>query len=79
MEGGAYRCEGLYHLVSDELLAEGKGGIYALDFEVSNTHNPVWLGPLYGDQIIEYNGGPGMNMGGYLGMRGPWMGSGPGR
>ncbi|TVY45896.1 hypothetical protein LSUB1_G000491 [Lachnellula subtilissima] len=40
-----YRCSGGGHLVTNELLAEGKGGLY--------HHCGVWLGPMYGQEIIE--------------------------
>jgi len=44
IEGG-YRCKGKHHMVTDELLAEGKGGCYVC-FE-GRKENPDWEGPFY--------------------------------
>jgi hypothetical protein len=59
---GGYRCEGQRHLVTDELLAEGKGGCYVMDVN-TERNNPAWTGPFYGDDIQEetyrYTGPPG--------------------
>ena len=40
---GGYRCQGKHHMVTDELLAEGKGGYYSTADHV----NPNWRGPHY--------------------------------
>ncbi|TVY34175.1 hypothetical protein LOCC1_G008738 [Lachnellula occidentalis] len=41
-----YQCSGGGHLVTHELLAEGKGGVY-------HHIDDYWLGPLYGQEIID--------------------------
>ncbi|TVY34176.1 hypothetical protein LOCC1_G008737 [Lachnellula occidentalis] len=47
-----YQCEGQHHIVTHELLAEGRGGIYQgmWDWDA----DPMvywWYGPLYGEEI----------------------------
>ncbi|KAE9373880.1 hypothetical protein N431DRAFT_466128 [Stipitochalara longipes BDJ] len=56
--GNAYRCEGMEHLVIDELLAEGKGGHYVMAHGTA-IDNPSWAGPFYGNEMWEYLYGPG--------------------
>jgi hypothetical protein len=43
---GGYHCGGGHHVITDELLAEGKGGIYVV-FELSRTD--LTLGPYYAE------------------------------
>jgi hypothetical protein len=38
---GAYRCEGMEHLITDELLVEGKGGCYVMAVG-AKLSGPVW-------------------------------------
>jgi hypothetical protein len=48
---GGYRCEGHNHAVTDELLAEGRGGWYERDqvlFRVRGIER--WLGPVYSQE-----------------------------
>jgi hypothetical protein len=56
---GGYRCNGRRHMVTDELLAEGKGGCYSMNPKFGTAENPIWEGPLYGKEILEHMWGPG--------------------
>ncbi|KAH8661487.1 hypothetical protein BGZ60DRAFT_413295 [Tricladium varicosporioides] len=43
---GGYRCKGGHHLITDGLIAEGKGGYWAQS-RTSGRDDPVWVGPFY--------------------------------
>ena len=58
-ERGGYRCDGQRHMVTDDLLAEGKGGRFSMSATQGSRANPVWEGPFYGKEILEHMYGPG--------------------
>jgi hypothetical protein len=51
---GGYRCTVGGCMMTDELIAEGKGGCYSVTTR-SGRENPTWAGPFYGDemQVVE--------------------------
>lgn len=50
---GGYRCYGERHIVTDELLAERRGGCYSSSAASGRT-KPVWEGPFYGEDILKH-------------------------
>jgi len=46
-----YKCEGGFHVVTHQLLAEGKGGMM-FDYSLHDKKGRgKWIGPLYGQDI----------------------------
>jgi hypothetical protein len=52
VEGG-YMCAGENHAVTDELLAEGKGGYYVRDYLRDPRETIKWLGPVHSREECE--------------------------
>lgn len=55
---GGYRCTEWEHLVTDELIKQGRGGCYLM-VRGSRPGDPVWEGPFYGKEVMEQRNGAG--------------------
>lgn len=72
---GGYRCTEWEHLVTDELIKQGRGGCYLM-VRGSLREDPVWEGPFYGKEVLEQRYGAGApgpprpSLGGRVGWRG---------
>jgi hypothetical protein len=53
-----YRCMEWGHLVTDELIQQGRGGCYLMA-RGSTREDPVWEGPFYGKEVVEWRDGVG--------------------
>jgi hypothetical protein len=72
-EKSGYRCEGKHHEIPDELLAEGKGGVYVTPGGKRGKIEPRW-GPYYPDPNGDNNGGERLVFGGDRGDNHPvWL------
>jgi hypothetical protein len=65
---GGYRCTEWEHLVTDELIKQGRGGCYLM-VRGSRIEDPVWEGPFYGKEVVEQRP-PQRYPGGRVGGRG---------
>ena len=60
---GGYHCEGKHHFITDELLAQGRGGVFVMPGGKRGKMEPRW-GPYYPDPNSGSSGGARLVFGG---------------